>query len=148
MYILLTIIGLLFLVLDLKKPSIIKMTLSYTSLFLAIIAYKFADWKFVVIGFIVFVPIFYILITTVIKKGAKDKKKLEALDDYRGKTAIVKKDIAKTMSIDGLGLVEYNNELWSAKSVDDKEIKAGNKVEIIFRENMILNVKVLDNANK
>ncbi len=148
MHILFTIIGLVFLVLDLKKPSILKMTFAYTSLFIAIVAFKFGNFYYEIIGFFAFFPIFYLLIKSVIKKERKNKEKLQSLDDFKGKTAIVKKDIGKTLSIDGLGFVEYNNDLWSAKSVDDKEIKAGNKVVIVSRENMILNVRIIDNADK
>ena len=52
-------------------------------------------------------------------------------------TFSITKDIAKTLSIDGIGAIEYNKTIWKAKSVDDKEIKAGNFVEIVSRENMI-----------
>ena len=74
--------------------------------------------------------------------------KNKSLKDYIGKTAIVKKDIGKTLSIDGLGLIEFNNQTWSAKSTLDKEIKAGQKVKIVSKENMIFNVEVLNNDAK
>ena len=92
--------------------------------------------------------LFYTLIKMTYKKEKQDKIKEKKMDDFIGKTATVKKDIGKTLSIDGLGFVEYNNSLWSAKSVDDKEIKAGTCVQIVSKENKILNVKVASNAKK
>ena len=83
------------------------------------------------------------MIRMIMSKEEKEIQKNKKLKDYIGKTAIVTKDIGKTLSIDGLGMVEFNNQGWSAKSVDDREIKAGSKVEIVSKENKILNVKVV-----
>ena len=69
--------------------------------------------------------------------------KNNASKDYKGKIATVKKDIGKFLSIDGIGLIEFDNNVWQAKSIDDKEIKANSKVEIVSKENMIMNVKVV-----
>ena len=86
------------------------------------------------------------MINSTFKKEQKDRLKEKNLNDYIGKKAIVIKDIGKTLSIDGLGYIKYNKNLWQAKSIDDKEIKAGKKVQIVSKENMIMNVKVLENA--
>lgn len=149
MYIFWAILGMVFLYLDFKKSSLIKLTLATTFLFCSIIAFKFPD-NYIYQAFSLpgFGMLFYYLIKTTIKKEQKDRKKEKALDDYIGKIATVKKDIGKTLSIDGLGFIEYNNELWSAKSINDKLIKAGSKVEIVSKENKIMNVKVLENAEK
>lgn len=149
MYILFTIAGIIFLALDLAKTSIYKLTLSTSFLFCAVVAYKFPkNYLWQGISFVVFTIAFYCLIKLILKKEQKDIKKLSNLNNIEGKVAIVKKDIGKTLSIDGLGLIECNNELWNAKSIDDKEIKAGQTVQIVSRENMIMNVKVITNADK
>lgn len=149
MYILWAILGVVFLYLDLIKKSPIKLTLASTFLFCAIIAQKFPDnYLYQVFSLFSFGMLFYVLITRTLKKEQKDRQKEKTLGDFVGKIATVKKDIGKTLSIDGLGFIEYNNELWSAKSIDDKLIKAGNLVEIVSKENKILNVKVLENAKK
>lgn len=149
MYILFTIAGIIFLALDLAKTNIYKLTLSTSFLFCAVVAYKFpTKYLWQGISFVVFTIAFYCLIKLILKKEQKDIKKLSNLSGVEGKTALVKKDIGKTLSIDGLGLIEYNSELWSAKSIDDKEIKAGAKVQIVSRENMIMNVKVIQDADK
>lgn len=92
----------------------------------------------------------FILINSILKKEQLDYKKQAKLKDYIGSIALVKKDIGKTLSIDGIGQIELNGDLWSAKSVDDKIIKAGNNVRVVSRENMIMNVKLVEdkiNAN-
>ena len=143
MYIFWAVLGILFLSLDFAKTSIIKLTLASTFLFCSIISFKFPNnYLYQIYSLLSFGMLFYFLIKMTFKKEQKDVKKAKALDDFIGKIAIVKKDIGKTLSIDGIGYIEYNNQLWSAKSIDDKEIKAGNKVEIVSKENMIMNVKV------
>lgn len=143
------ILGILFLYLEFLKSSIYRLTLASTFLFCAIIAYKFPnDFLYQIISLLSFGFLFHILIKKSLKQEQKYIKKNKALDDFIGKHAIVTKDIGKTLSIDGLGYIKYNNELWSAKSIDDKEIKAGNTVEIVSKENKIMNVKVISNAKK
>mgnify|MGYP003290350965 CR=1 FL=1 len=149
MYIACTILGIIFLYLDLIKKHTLKLTLASTFLFCAIIAYKFPENKlFLASGFICFPIIFYTLIQGVFKKEQLENKKEKLLDDFINKKAVVTKDIGKSFSIDGIGYIKYKNQIWQAKSIDDKEIKAGSKVEILSKENKIMNVKVLSNAKK
>ena len=144
MYIIWAILGIIFLCLEFFKSSILKMTLASTFLFCAVVAHKFPqNYLYQFYALISFSMLFNFLIKTSIKKDEYDRKKISALDDFVGKIAIVKKDIGKTLSIDGLGFIEYDNELWSAKSIDDKLIKAGAKVEIVSKEDKIMNVKVV-----
>ena len=65
--------------------------------------------------------LFYVLITRTLKKEQKDRQKEKTLGDFVGKIATVKKDIGKTLSIDGLGFIEYNNEPSSAMCLDVEE---------------------------
>ena len=147
MYIIWTIFGILFLVWDLKKTNPYKLVCASSCMFCAIYAYKMPqDLIFQPIVFLGLFLVFMILIKTIFKKELKENLKEKKLKEYIGKTAVVKKDIGKTLSIDGLGQIKFNNELWSAKSVDDKEIKAGASVEIVSKENKIMNVKVINNA--
>ena len=144
MYIICAILGILFLFLDFKKTSTTKLALAMTFLFCAIIAYKFPqNYTLQALSFPFFGILNHTLIKTSLKKENDDKLKLKKLSDYIGKTAIVTKDIGKTLSIDGLGAIEFNNQTFSAKSIDDKEIKAGASVEIVSKENKIMNVKVI-----
>jgi len=138
------ILGIVFLCLDVAKTSVIRLTFASTFLFCAIISYKFPqNALYQVYSLFAFGGLFYVLISRTLKKEKKDIQKEKQLNDFVGKIAVVKKDIGKTLSIDGLGFIEYNNELWSAKSIDDKLIKAGAKVEIVSKENKIMNVKVV-----
>jgi membrane protein implicated in regulation of membrane protease activity len=148
-YIFWAILGILFLFLEFLKSNIYKLTLASTFLFCAIIAYKFPkDILYQVISLFSFGFLFYMLIKKSFQQEQKYIQNNKKLDNFIGKQAKVIKDIGKTLSIDGLGYIEYNNQLWSAKSINDKEIKAGNTVEIISKENKIMNVKVVDNAKK
>ena len=92
---------------------------------------------------IFFTVISYYLVNTILKKEQVERENLKKLSNHKGKIATVKKDIGKTLSIDGIGLIDYEQILYKAKSIDDKEIKAGSKVEIVSRENDIFNVKAV-----
>ena len=149
MYVIWAILGIVFLYLDFKKTSAIKLTLAATFLFCSIIAFKFEqNYLYQAFSLPSFGMLFYFLIKSTLRKEQKDAQKEKDLDDFIGKSAVVKKDIGKTLSIDGLGYIEYNNQLWSAKSINDKLIKAGNQVEIVSKENKIMNVKVIENAKE
>ena len=144
MYIFWAILGIIFLFLDYKKTSTLKLTIASSALFCATITYKFPhDYLYQAICPICFGGLFYLLISKSLKREAQNKIKEEKLDNFIGKKAIVTKDIGKTLSIDGFGMIKYKNNLWQAKSIDDKEIKAGKKVEIVSKENMVMNVKVI-----
>lgn len=139
----LTFFALLFIFWDYKSHSVFKLAFANAFLFSAVSYYKLNSIKYAIFTFVLAYFISYFLISAIFKKEKNDIKKKNELDDYIGKKAIVKKDIGKTISIDGIGFVEYNNELWQAKSIDDKEIKANKEVEIVSVENMIMNVKKL-----
>ncbi len=142
MYIFFAIVAFVFLGLDFKKPAQSKLVFASSFMFLAITAYKFPhDYLIQATSFFAFLGIFYLLIKQVFKNGKIEKEKLKSFDINKNKFAKVTKDIGKTLSIDGIGKVEINNEFWSAKSIDDGEIKTGSTVEIVSRENLILNVK-------
>ncbi len=147
MYIIWTISGILFLVWEMKKTNPIKLSLASSCMFCAIFAYKMPENAvYQPIVFLGLFLLFSLLIKTIFKKERKEIAKEKMLKDYIGKIATVKKDIGKTLSIDGIGQIDFNNQIWSAKSIDDKEIKAGAKVEIVSKENKIMNVKVINNA--
>jgi len=149
MYIVLTILGIIFLFLDLIKKHIIKLTFACAFLFDAIITFKYPkNYILQLTCFLLFFSVSFILIKTILKKEQIDLEKENSAKDCIGKSAIVVKDIGKTLSIDGIGMIKFNNNQWSAKSINDKEIKAGTIVEIVSKENMIMNVKVLENADK
>ena len=144
MYIFWTILGIIFLYLDLIKKSALKLTCAATFLFCAIIAYKFPqNYIYQTLCLFCFGGFLHLLITKSLKKEEENQLKTKKLDDFIGKKAIVTKDIGKTLSIDGFGFIKYKGTLWQAKSIDDKLIKAGTKVEIVSKENMVMNVKVI-----
>lgn len=150
MYISFVILGLIFLYFDKLKSNNLALILSYTFIFLGIIAYKFPNNpEYLLYCAPAFFFLFKILISSTLKKELKDKARLEDLPlNFVGKKAVVVKDIGKKYSIDGLGYIKFNNELWQAKSIDDKKIKAGKRVKILSCENKIMNVKVLNYAKK
>ena len=97
-----------------------------------------------ILTFVIFLVSFSFLIKLILSKEKQEIAKEKTLSDYKGKIATVKKDIGKTLSIDGIGLIEFDNQVWQAKSIIDNEIKANSKVEIISKENMIMNVRAVE----
>ncbi len=144
MHIAWAIIGIIFILFDLKKPSKIKLSLAGGSLFCAVYLYKVPrDLYYQPFIFIVFTLIFYIFVSRIYKIEQYNIVKKENLENCIGKTAIVTKDIGKTLSVDGMGRIIYNNEIYKAKSIDDKPINAGREVIIVSKENLIINVKAV-----
>lgn len=142
MYIFYAILGIIFLFLDLKKKSVLKLSLACGFLFCSIIAYKYSqNIYYQLICLLSFSSLFHLMIKTTFNRELQNIKKEKSLDDFIGKKAVVVKDIGKTLSIDGIGYIRYNKNLWQAKSIDDKEIKSGIKVEILSKENQIMNVR-------
>ncbi len=149
MYFFWTLLGIIFLFMEIKKSNPVKLSMAASFLFLAIVAYKFENVFYIeLIALPVFFIVFYCLINIILKREKNELEKMNSLSDCEGKIANVKKDIGKTLSIDGIGYIEYQNKLWQAKSIDDREIKAGSKVEIVSRENLIMNVKAVSYAKK
>ncbi len=143
MYILWVILCILFLISDKYENKNIYLVLALTSGFCSIISYKFGnDLKLTVLSFVGFYFCFNFLVNVILKKEEQDELRAKKLNNCIGKYATVTKDIGKKLSIDGIGQIKYNDELWRAKSINDKEIKAGRNVEIVSNENMILNVRV------
>ena len=143
MYILWVILCILFLISDKYENKNIYLVLALTSGFCSIISYKFGnDLKLTVLSFTGFYLCFNFLVNIILKKEEQDKLRAKKLHNCIGKYATVTKDIGKKLSIDGIGQIKYNDELWRAKSINDKEIKAGHNVEIVSNENMVLNVRV------
>ena len=87
--------------------------------------------------------LFSILLKQAFRKEKNDLIKERNLKSYINKTATVTKEIGKPLSIDGIGQIKYNNELWQAKNITDEPIKKGAKVQIVSKENSILNVKAV-----
>ena len=145
LYILWALIGIALILWDLYQKNCYKLILASSFLFCAIIAYKYpVNFSYQTVGFIVSFILSYGLIKKILNNEIVEYKKLNKLTNCEGKVAVVVKDIAKTISIDGIGFIRYNNELYRAKSVDDKEIKSGKKVKIISREDNILNVEAVN----
>ena len=137
-------LGIILILWDMYKKNSYKLIFATSFLFCAIIAYKYpGNFLYQFAGLVVFSIISNFLIKKILKNEKSEYKKLSKLEDCEGKTAIVTKDIGKTISIDGIGFISYKDELYQAKSVDDREIKSGNRVRIISRENTILNVEAI-----
>lgn len=147
MYIIWAFAGIIFLIADFKKKNPIFLALAYCSLFSVITTYKysFALLK-QMCAFTLFFLVFYPLVKMVYKKDEENIQEEMLLKDVLDKKLTVVKDIGKTISIDGIGLVEYKNKLFQAKNIVDKEIKRGEYVLVVSRENSILNVKTLNSG--
>ena len=143
MYILWVILCIIFLISDKYENKNIYLVLALTCGFCSIISHKFGNnQELTVLSFVGFYLCFNFLINKILQKEEQEELKSKKLNDCIGKYATVTKDIGKKLSIDGIGQIKYNDELWKAKSINDKEIKAGRNVEIVSNENMVLNVRI------
>lgn len=135
------VVGLVFLVAELVAPGLV------------IMFFGLAAWVVAAICLIKPISIntqlvIFILVTPVILFGLRNRFKAlfsghssaiqspeRDIDDFVGKTAIVKQEIAAGKT----GKVEFNGTLWSAESTT--EIPVGETVHIVSRDNLILKVK-------
>lgn len=144
-YIIWVLAGIFFLICDFKKHNVLFLSFAYCSIFCATLIHKYhIDYSKQILAFVCFLPVVYFLIKLIYKVENREIADFKMSDEIINKKVTVKKDIAKPFSIDGIGLVEYDNRLWKAKSIYDKEIKAGQTVEVVSKENLILNVKPLE----
>ena len=93
MHIIWAILGLVFIFLDYKKSSVLKLTLATSFMFCAIISYKTSNTILSLELLPIFLLVFYALIVAIDKKEKRDIKKENKIKDFINKTAIVKKDI-------------------------------------------------------
>ena len=145
MYIIYALIGIVFLLSDVYRKSFYKLILGGAFLFGSIFAFKYPQKILLQLLFTaIFCFLLYFIIDLILNQEKQDNIKKKTLSDYKGKFAVVKKDIGKTLSIDGIGLIEFDNQIWKAKNISDTEIKANSKVEIVSKENMIMNVRAVE----
>ena len=98
MYIFLVVFGIVFLFLDLYKKNSLFLVISMSFLFSATILHKFPTKPYLsLVLFPVFLVTFYFLVNLAMKSEKETKTKEASLKDYIGKTAIVTKDIGKTL---------------------------------------------------
>ena len=145
MYLVFATVGIVFLLSDIYKNASYKLIFGGAFLFNSIVAFKYPQkFNLMIFAFVFFLVFLSFLIKLILDKEKQEIAKEKTLSDYKGKIATVKKDIGKTLSIDGIGLIEFDNQVWQAKSIIDNEIKANSKVEIISKENMIMNVRAVE----
>ncbi len=133
-----------FFILDKYKNNTHYLAISIACMFTFIISYKFPNKiNYCFIYAIFLYMLFSILLKQAFRKEKNDLIKERNLKSYINKTATVTKEIGKPLSIDGIGQIKYNNELWQAKNITDEPIKKGSKVQIVSKENSILNVKAV-----
>lgn len=144
MYIFWVLSGITFFILDKYKNNTHYLSISLACLFTFIITYKFPDKSNYCFVYALFLYLLFLaLLKQAFLKEKTDYIKETNLKEYTGQIATVTKEIGKSMSIDGIGQIEYNSELWQAKNITDESIKKGAKVKIVSKENSIMNVKAI-----
>ena len=144
-YIFWLVLGIIFLVVERKFSNIYNLSLACAFLFNCAVAYKNPDNLLLQgLSFLGLLFLCYFLIQGAFEKEKDDIRKEEKLakKDFKNQIATVKKIIGRRFSLDGIGLIEYDGEIYRAKSAKDKRIEIGKKVRILSRENKIFNVEI------
>jgi len=146
-YIFWIISGLIFLIIDKKISNNLTLSLAYALLINSGIAFKNPDnIKFQIVSFFLLWGLSCFLIVGALKKEKLERENEKNIGNYKNHCAIVLKDIGRKFSLDGVGRIKYKDMIFKAKSIDDKKIKAGQKVKLVSRFNNIFNVEVVKNA--
>ena len=123
MYLFLAAIGIIFLFLEFRKSNIFNLTFACSFIFTAIFWYKYtSNFMYIFVFFCLSSFIFYCLIKGILIKEKSEIEKRKNISNLIGKKAIVKKDINRFFSIDGIGVVEVDSTDWQAKNITSATI--------------------------
>ncbi len=133
-------VGLVFLIMEIMIPSMFFLNFAFAALICAVISYFYQNIIVLTILFCILSFLFiFFLRPLFIKKSDKDEEKTGIEEKYIGKTACAAEPINKNG-----GVITIYGERWQAKNIEDFTIEAGQNVEIVKNESLIMFVKKVD----
>ncbi len=133
-------VGIIFLLLEIFAPSMFFLNFALSALICAVVSIFFDNIIFLIILFCVLSIIFILSLRPIfLKKLYKKDEKTGIEEKYIGKTAKVVENIDKNY-----GIISIYDERWQARNIEDSTIEAGQMVEIVGIDSIIMKVKKID----
>lgn len=129
--------GITFLILEMMIPGIFFLNFAIAAFICAVLSYFISDIVIIVVAFCVLSIILMYTLRPLLVKSEKNKKQQTGIcAKYVGKTAKAVDKIDRNS-----GAISIYDERWQARTKDDEVIEAGQEVEIIDYESIIMFVK-------
>ena len=132
-------IGIIFLLLEIFIPSMFFINFALAALCCAIISLFYQSLFGLIVIFSILSMIFIFALRPIFQKKTTCEQKTGMEEKYVGKKARAVGNITKDN-----GVISIYDERWQARNVDDTEILAGENVEIVAYESLIMKVKKID----
>ena len=130
-------VGIIFLLLEIFAPSMFFLNFALSALICAIVSVFFDNIVFLIVLFCVLSVIFILSLRPIfLKKIYKKDEKTGIEEKYIGKTAKVIENTDKNY-----GIISIYDERWQARNIEEGIIEAGQIVEIVGIDSIIMKVK-------
>ena len=134
------IIGIICLMLEIFVPTLYFLNLAIAAFICAIIAVYYHSYIGISIIFCVITLLLLVTIRPLFIKKNTDKEKMTGMEGkYIGKIAKVIENVDKNS-----GFISIYDERWQARNVEDGVIEAGQNVEIVGYDSIVIKVKKID----
>lgn len=133
-------VGIIFLLIEIFAPSMFFLNFALAAFVCAAISYFYQN---IIVLTILFCVLSLILIFTLrpifLKKCDKKEEKTGIEEKYVGKTARAVENIDKNN-----GVITIYDERWQARNIENETIEAGQTVEIVGYDSLIMKIKKID----
>ncbi|MCF6461146.1 NfeD family protein [Clostridium sp. Cult3] len=130
-------------IIEMFTVSLVSIWFSVGALVAILLEYSGLMFSTQIIGFIITSGLTFLVFRPALMKHIKTPKIRTNIDSIIGKTGEVVKDITPL----SYGQVKVSGQIWTAKSLDDRDIKSGTLVEVVQIEGVKLIVKKMKGGN-
>lgn len=132
-------VGIIFLLLEIFIPSMFFINFAISAVICAIISLFYKSIFGLIVIFSALSLILVFLLRPIFQKKNQNEEKTGMEEKYVGKTARVVENVTKDS-----GVISIYDERWQARNIEESEIQAGEMVEILGYESLIMKVKKVD----
>lgn len=132
-----SIVGLVFLILEMLVPSMFFLNLAFAGFVTAIVAVWFTDWVWLTVIFSLLALLSIILLRPLMLRSRKGEEQITGMEaKYIGKVVKVIEPVNRLS-----GAITIYDERWEARAEVDKPIAKGAAVKIVKYDSLILTVE-------
>ncbi len=136
----LSIVGILFIILEVFTPSMFFLNFALAAFLTAIASLYISKVIFLTLIFFILSFISFVFLRPLILKRTQKETETGLNDKYIGKIAKVIEAVSEFS-----GVITIYGERWEARSIDKTEIPAGAEVKIVKNESIVMYVEKLNN---
>lgn len=132
-------IGIIFLLLEIFIPTMFFINFAIAAAICSVVSLFYQSFFGLIAIFSILSLLFIFILRPLFQKKTSKEQKTGMEEKYIGKIAHVVQDVTATD-----GAISIYDERWQARNIEDFTIKAGQKVEIISHDSLIMKVKKID----